>query len=61
MMQANATAPHAIFGGYIGYSVGVVVYLRPAGVRQIRTPGSGCSNCHPSACLHLWQCLQSGS
>jgi HD domain len=34
--------------------VGVVAYRRPKGVRQIRTPGSGCSSCHPSACLHRW-------
>jgi hypothetical protein len=27
--------------GYCGYSVGVVVKMRPAGVRHCRTPGSG--------------------
>jgi hypothetical protein len=55
MMQANTTAPHAIFGGYTGYSVGVAVYLRSAGVHAAREasrlsgssppgpgPGNGC-------------------
>ena len=44
-------APNPV-GLYSSYVVGRVVWVRPAGLVQVITPGRACSRFHPGACLH---------
>src|SRR5258708_564439 len=48
------TAPCPKAGAHIGYRVGSVMYWRPAGVVQRKSPEGNCSAFHRGCCLSLW-------